>query len=123
MRLTVPFGCFYADQNDPEPIPCKHSIVLTTPDYLKCTQGIYAVDMCGKHVRSENWNQTQIISVQHKNDNMYATKHSFEVHMKTKVRYQGEPFWDDVEIPTIYVSFMYNISSSCPTKFLTLKKC
>lgn len=107
LRLTVPFGCFYSDQNDPEPTICTHRIVLTTPDYLKCSQGIYTIDMCGKNVKSENWNQTQTISVQHKNDNMYATKQSFEVHMKTKVRVSGEPFWDGVKIPTIYVSFKH----------------
>lgn len=106
-RLTVPFGCFYVQPNDPEPIACKHTIVLTTPEYLKCSQGIYTLDMCGKLVSSKEWNQTQSLSVQHKNNVNYATISRFQVHMKSKVRTNGEPFWDGVEIPTIYVSFIY----------------
>lgn len=103
-KLTVPFGCQYVNPNDPEPIPCYHSILLTTPDYLKCSQGIYAVDNCGKRVYSRYWNETQDISVHHKNDIQYFTKGTFEIHMETKVRNEGEPFWDGVKLPVINVS-------------------
>lgn len=106
-KLTVPFGCQYVNPNDPEPIPCYHSILLTTPDYLKCSQGIYAVDNCGKRVYSRYWNETQDISVHHKNDIQYFTKGTFEIHMETKVRNEGEPFWDGVKLPVINVSIKY----------------
>lgn len=94
----------YARHNDPYPLPCKHTISLTTPDYLKCSQGIYAVDMCGKLIESRKWNETQTISIKHKNDNNYRTIQTFEVHTETKVRINGEPFWDGVELPTVFVS-------------------
>lgn len=104
--MTVPFGCMYANHNDPYPLPCKHTISLTTPDYLKCSQGIYVVDMCGKLIESQTWNETQTISIKHKNDNNYRTIQTFEVHTETKVRNDGEPFWDGVELPTLFVSFI-----------------
>lgn len=103
-KLTVPFGCQYENPNDPEPMSCPHYIKLTTPDYLKCSQGIYAVDNCGKHVDSRYWNETQDISVHHKNDIQYFTKETFEIHMETEVRTEGEPFWDGVKLPVINVS-------------------
>ncbi|XP_065937728.1 von Willebrand factor D and EGF domain-containing protein [Magallana gigas] len=103
-KMTVPFGCMYANHNDPDPLPCKHTISLTTPDYLKCSQGIYAVDMCGKLIESRKWNETQIISIKHKNDNNYRTIQTFEVHTETKVRIYGEPFWDGVELPTVFIN-------------------
>lgn len=106
-KLTVPFGCMYANHNDPEPLPCKQTLSLTTPNYLKCGQGIYAVDMCGKRIESQKWNEIQDIFIQHKNDKSYRTVPTFEVHTKTKVRNDGEPFWDGVELPSIYVSSFF----------------
>lgn len=108
--MTVPFGCMYANHNDTNPLPCKHTIALTTPGYLKCSQGIYAVDMCGKRIESHKWNDVQVIEIKHKNDNNYRTVRAFEVHTKTKVRRDGEPFWEEVELPTITVSYNIHIS-------------
>lgn len=111
--MTVPFGCMYANHNDPYPLPCKHTISLTTPDYLKCSQGIYAVDMCGKLIESRKWNETQTISIKHKNDINYRTIQTFEVHTETKVRINGEPFWDGVELPTVFVSSINQYTFKC----------
>lgn len=111
--MTVPFGCMYANHNDPYPLPCKHWISLTTPDYLKCSQGIYAVDRCGKLIWSRNWNETQTISIKHKNDNNYRTIQTFEVHTETEVRSNGEPFWDGVELPTVFVSSINQYTFKC----------
>lgn len=99
----MPFGCQYTTPHDPEPFPCVHSIQLTTPDYVRCGQGIFAVDMCGKRIDSRYWNETQTISVQHKNDIQYFTKGTYEIHMETNVRTEGEPFWDGVKLPVIRV--------------------
>lgn len=106
-RLTVPFGCMYENHDDPDPLPCMHTLSLTTPDYLKCGQGIYAIDMCGKRIKSHKWNEIQDISIRHKKYNNYRTVPTFEVHTKTKVRNDGEPFWDGVELPTINVSSFF----------------
>lgn len=106
-KMTVPFGCTYENHNDPYPLPCKHTLSLTTPDYLKCSQGIYAVDMCGKRIESQKWNEIQDISIKHKNDKNYRTVPTFVIHTKTKVRSDGEPFWDGLELPTIYVSSLF----------------
>lgn len=103
----------YANHNDPYPLPCKHTISLTTPDYLKCSQGIYAVDMCGKLIESRKWNETQTISIKHKNDDNYRTIQTFEVHTETKVRINGEPFWDGVELPTVFVSSINQYTFKC----------
>lgn len=102
-KLTVPFGCQYMMPSAPQPITCHHSVVLTTPDYLKCSQGIYALDMCGKRIDSHSWNKTHSIKIQHKNDLNFFTKRNFEIHLVTKVRMEGETFWDGVKIPVINV--------------------
>ncbi|XP_062599868.1 von Willebrand factor D and EGF domain-containing protein-like [Saccostrea cucullata] len=103
-KLTVPFGCTFFSPTDTDPLPCSLSVELTTPDYLKCSQGIYAVNMCGKTVSSLTWNQTQSIAIHHKDNNNYRTVKTFEVHLKTKVRENGGTFWDAVEVPTIYIN-------------------
>ena len=102
-KLTVPFGCQYQMPSAPQPINCHHSVILTTPDYLKCSQGLYALDMCGKRIDSRYWNKTYSISVQHKNDLNFFTKRNFEIHLVTKVRMDGETFWDGVKFPVINV--------------------
>lgn len=102
-QLTVPFGCQYMMPSAPQPMTCDHYVILTTPDYLKCSQGIYALDMCGKRIHSHSWNKTQSIKVQHKNDLKFFTKRNFEIHLVTKVRTDGETFWDGVKIPVINV--------------------
>ena len=109
-KLTVPFGCQYMMPSDPQPMTCYHYVILTTPDYLKCNQGIYALDMCGKRIDSHSWNKTHSIKVQHKNDLNFFTKRNFEIHLVTKGRMDGETFWDGVKVPVINVRILKSIS-------------
>lgn len=59
--------------------------------------------MCGKQVENNNWHDRQAISVKHKNDINRRVITTFEIHLKTRVRLGGEPFWNQVEVPTIFV--------------------
>lgn len=105
-RLTVPFGCKLKNGSG-EVQGCRLEVVLTSPGDLTCSQGIYSLDMCGKRIDNDKWHEKQSILVKHKNNinRRYIT--TFEIHLKTKVRMKGERFWDEVEVPTIYVSTKY----------------